>query len=232
MTYKIRFLPHDKEIEVEDGGNLIRAAMESGVHINASCGGEGVCGKCRVIVEQGELEGGVSEYLSEEDREKGYRLACRSTVRSDVVIRVPVESEVDTSRLEFRTNARHTAKENEFDITHLKESGLFIPPVHKIFLDLPEPTAEDNMPDMARIVNELRLKHDEHRLGTDLDLIRKIPDTLREDNFQVTVTISRPVREDGRNRIVDVEAGDTTGRNFAVAIDIGTTTVYGQVLDV
>ena len=232
MTYTIRFLPHNKEIEVEEGENLIRAAMESGVHINASCGGEGVCGKCRVIVEQGEIEGGVSEYLSEEDQEKGYRLACRSTVRSDVVIRVPVESEVDTSRLEFRTNARHTAKENEFDITHLKESGLFIPPVHKLFLDLPEPTAEDNMPDMARIVNELRLKHDEHRLGTDLDLIRKIPDTLREDNFQVTVTISRPVREDGRNRIVDVEAGDTTDRNYAVAIDIGTTTVYGQVLDV
>ena len=232
MTYKIHFLPHDKKVEVEDGENLIRAAMESGVHINASCGGEGVCGKCRVIVEEGEIEGGVSEYLSQEDREKGYRLACRSTVRSDLVIRVPVESEVDTSRLEFRTNARHTAKENEFDITHLKESGLFIPPVHKIFLDLPEPSAEDNMPDVARIVNELRLKHDEHRLDIDLNLIRKIPDTLRDNNFEVTVTIVRPVREDGRNQIVDVEAGDTTDRNYVVAIDIGTTTVYGQVLDV
>jgi len=224
-------LPHDKVVEVEDGENLIRAAMESGVHINASCGGEGVCGKCRVILEEGEIEGGVSEYLSQEDQDKGYRLACRSTVRSDLVIRVPVESEVDTSRLEFRTNARQTAKENEFDITHLKESGLFIPPVHKIFLDLPEPSAEDNMPDVARIVNELRLKHDEHRLDIDLHLIRKIPDTLRENNFEVTVTIARPVREDGINQVVDVEAGDTTDRNYVVAIDIGTTTVYGQVLD-
>ncbi|MFO7752923.1 MAG: ASKHA domain-containing protein [Desulfobacteraceae bacterium] len=232
MTYKVRFLPHEKEVQVEDGDNLIRAAMESGVHINASCGGEGVCGKCRVIVEQGEIEDGVSEYLTEEDIEKGYRLACRSTVRSDLVIRIPVESEVDTSRLEFRTNARQTAKEGEFDITHLKESGLFIPPVHKIFLDLPEPSADDNMPDVTRIVNELRIKHDEHRLVTDIGLIRKIPDTLRENSFEVTATIARPVRKDGRNHIVDVEAGDTTDRNYAVAIDIGTTTVYAQVLDV
>ncbi|MFW6054923.1 MAG: 2Fe-2S iron-sulfur cluster-binding protein, partial [Thermodesulfobacteriota bacterium] len=45
---RIRFLPHEREIEVEEGTSLIRAALEAGVHINASCGGTGVCGKCRV----------------------------------------------------------------------------------------------------------------------------------------------------------------------------------------
>ena len=53
-TFKIRFFPHDKEIAVKEGETLIRAAMEAGVHINASCGGEGVCGKCRVIIESGD----------------------------------------------------------------------------------------------------------------------------------------------------------------------------------
>ncbi|MCK5349770.1 MAG: DUF4445 domain-containing protein, partial [Desulfobacula sp.] len=48
----------------------------------------------------------------------------------------------------------------------------------------------------------------------------------------VTVTIVRPVREDGRNQIIDIEPGDTTSRNFVVALDIGTTTLYGQLLDV
>ncbi len=43
--HKVLFLPHNKEIRVKDGESLIRAAMEAGVHINASCGGEGVCGK-------------------------------------------------------------------------------------------------------------------------------------------------------------------------------------------
>jgi len=43
--HKVKFLPHNKEITVMHGENLLRAAMEAGVHINASCGGEGVCGK-------------------------------------------------------------------------------------------------------------------------------------------------------------------------------------------
>ncbi|MBU4259790.1 MAG: 2Fe-2S iron-sulfur cluster binding domain-containing protein, partial [Proteobacteria bacterium] len=60
---------------VKDGESLIRIAMEAGVHINASCGGEGVCGKCRVIIEQGKVDGGISEKLNEEDISKGYRQA-------------------------------------------------------------------------------------------------------------------------------------------------------------
>jgi uncharacterized 2Fe-2S/4Fe-4S cluster protein (DUF4445 family) len=72
-THKVVFLPHNKEVSVADGECLIRAAMEAGVHVNASCGGEGVCGKCRVIVEEGAVEGGITEKLSEEDIGKGYR---------------------------------------------------------------------------------------------------------------------------------------------------------------
>ncbi len=232
MTHKIIFKPHNREIEVADGEILIRAAMEAGVHINASCGGEGVCGKCRVLIEEGSIEGGLSEYLSIEDKEKGYRLACRSEVKSDLVVRVPIESEVDTSRLNFRTSTRHTAQESHFSIDQLEEEGLFIPPVEKIYLELEEPSAGNNIPDVTRIIEELRLNHDEHRLVTGLQLLRKIPDTLREGDFKVTVTIIRPVRKDGRNQIIDIEAGDTTGKNYVVAFDIGTTTLYGQLLDV
>ncbi|MBU8911520.1 MAG: DUF4445 domain-containing protein, partial [Desulfobacterales bacterium] len=79
--------------------------------------------------------------------------------------------------------------------------------------------------------NHLRLKHDEHRLTMGLDLIRKVSDILREGDFKITVTIVRPVRKDGKNEIVNIEPFDTSNRNFAIAVDIGTTTVYGQVLD-
>ncbi len=231
MGHKILFKPHNKEIEVEDGEILIRAAMEAGVHINASCGGEGVCGKCRVVVEEGDIATEPSEHITEEDEKEGYCLACRSTVKSDLVVRVPVESEMDTSRLSFITSDRHTAKQTSFDLERLKEEGLFIPPVEKIYMEMDEPCADDNTPDMSRIINYLRKHHDEHRLVTDLNLIRKIPDILRESDFKATVTIVRPVREDGENHIVDIEPGDTTDRNYAVAIDIGTTTVYGQAVD-
>ena len=50
-SHKIVFLPYETEITVSDGETIIHAAMEAGVHINASCGGEGVCGKCRVMIE-------------------------------------------------------------------------------------------------------------------------------------------------------------------------------------
>jgi uncharacterized 2Fe-2S/4Fe-4S cluster protein (DUF4445 family) len=231
MTCTIKFLPHNNSVKVEENESLIRAAMEAGVHINASCGGTGVCGKCRVLIEEGEVEGGVSEHLSPEDREQGYRLACLSTITSDIVVRIPVESQVDTSRLNLKAVSRYTAKAMYANIDELREDGLFIPPVEKIYLELDPATEGDNQADVARIINNLRLKHGEHRLTMGLRLIRKVPDIIRQGNFKVTATIVRPVRKDGKNRIINIEPFDTSDRNFAIAVDVGTTTVYGQALD-
>ena len=231
MTYSIKFLPYNTSIKVDDNASLIRAAMEAGIHINASCGGSGVCGKCRVLIEQGKVEGGISEQLSPEDQEKGYRLACLSKVTSDLVVRIPVESEMDTSRLNVHAGSRHTAKIMYSNIDELRQDGLFIPPVEKIYLELDPATAEDNQADVTRIINHLLFKHDEHRLTMNLDLIRKVPDIIRQGDFKVTATIMRPVRKDGKNEIINIEPFDTSTRNFAIAVDIGTTTVYGQVLD-
>ncbi len=231
MKYKITFQPYNRTIEVEDGGILIRAALEAGVHINASCGGAGVCGKCRIILEKGEIEGGISEMLSQEDIDKGYRLACMTKVKSDLIIRVPVESYVDASVLNVKSSTRHTAEIKPFDFEELKEEGLFIPPVEKKYLELPAPSAQDNIADLTRLINYLNITHDEHRLVVNLDVIRKIPDLLRKCDFKVTATIVRPVRKDGRSQIVNIEPCDTRDRNYAVAMDIGTTTIYGQAID-
>ena len=131
MTYKVKFLPYDIEVEAEEKDTLIRAAMAAGVHINASCGGSGVCGKCRVMIEQGMVEVGISEHLSEEDREKGYRLACLSEVVSDIVVRIPVESQTDTARLNVQASGRRMAKAVYSDVNELRQDGMFIPPVDR-----------------------------------------------------------------------------------------------------
>ncbi|KPA12706.1 ferredoxin [Candidatus Magnetomorum sp. HK-1] len=154
-TCTITFLPYKKEIVVSEGENLIRAAMEAGIHINASCGGEGVYARCRVCVEQGSVEDGLSERLSKSDIEKGYRLACKSIIRSDVVIRIPVESSVDASVLNL-TAPRKKACIKELDISSLKESGMFFPPVEKRFISVSEPSSEDNTCDASRVINALR----------------------------------------------------------------------------
>ncbi len=229
--YTVTFLPHNKEITVPSGGVLLRAALESGVHINASCGGEGVCGKCRVIIEEGEVADGITEKLKTADREKGYRLACRSRVTGDVTVRIPVESDVDPSVLTTHIPPRQTARVQQMDLEGLKEKGLFIPPVEKQYIELPEPTAQDNLADATRLVSFLKLNHDEHRLVVRLPVIRKLPEVLREEGFAITATIARPVHEGRKSHIINVEPGDTTAHNYAIAVDIGTTTVYGQLLD-
>jgi uncharacterized 2Fe-2S/4Fe-4S cluster protein (DUF4445 family) len=229
--HKIKFLPHNKETTVKHGENLIRAAMDAGVHINASCGGEGVCGKCRVIIEEGSVEGGITEKLSKEDIEKGCRQACLASVQGDLVVRIPVESEVDISVLNLQKTPRRKAQIWEMNLDELKEKGLFMPPVEKKYLELPEPTSHDNLPDVTRLISFLKAKHDEHRLVVQLPVIRKISDILRKDGFRVTATLARPVHSGRKTHIINIQPGDTTDRNYAIAVDIGTTTVYSQLMD-
>ena len=79
MAKQVTFKPYEITVEVPDGENLLRAALMAGVHINASCGGEGVCGKCRVLLESGELTSTRSGLLSDEEWDLGYRQACQSS---------------------------------------------------------------------------------------------------------------------------------------------------------
>lgn len=230
-THIVRFLPHERSMEVPSGESLIRAALQAGVHINASCGGGGVCGKCRVLVEEGNVTAGISDRLTAEDREKGYRLACLCRIEGDVTVRIPVESTVDASALNKQVTPRRTATITELDFDTLKEQGLFLPPVIKRYLEIPPPDTQNNMPDVSRLIEELRQNSEWHKLELTLPVIRKLPAVLRQDNFRVTATLIKPVRDDGKTLITNIQAGDTSGKNYAIALDIGTTTIYCQLID-
>jgi len=231
ISHTVLFLPHNKRITVRDGENLIRAAMEAGVHINASCGGEGVCGKCRVIIEQGDVDGGITEKLSREECAAGYRQACLSNVKSNIVVRIPVESNVDASVLNMQSTPRRATHIMEMDFEQLRQNGRFLPPVEKMYIELPEPSAKDNLPDVTRLVNYLKLNFNERRLVVDLPVIRKIPDVFRENNFKITVTLARPVQTGRKTQIVNVQPGDMSNKCYGIAMDIGTTTIYGRLID-
>ncbi len=229
--HTVLFLPHNRKIQVKDDESLLRAAMEAGVHVNASCGGEGVCGKCRVIVESGVVEGGITEKLTAQDVSDGVRQACLARVKSDLVVRIPVESVIDASILNMQSTPRCTARIRQMNLDELKEAGLFVPPVEKKYLELPSPTHQDNLPDVSRLVGFLKLEHGEHRLVVDFPVIQKISDVLRNADFKITATLVRPVHPGRKTHIVNVQPGDTTSRNYAIAVDIGTTTIYGQLID-
>jgi uncharacterized 2Fe-2S/4Fe-4S cluster protein (DUF4445 family) len=227
---KVTFNPYGLTIEVKEGENLLRAALGAGVHINASCGGEGVCGKCRIILESGELDCPRSGLLTDEDWDLGYRQACQCRVLTDVVVRIPPESLLDRRTL-TRRRAGVGLRPSPIDIAALKEEGLYNPAFKKRFVKLSHPTLADNLNDLARLEAGLAHQHAVESLTLDFFLLRKLARVMREQDFQVTATLDFSRRRYRSPHLINVEAGDTTQRHFAVAVDIGTTTVWVQLLD-
>ncbi len=227
----VTFLPSNRSVKILPGESLIKAARNAGLHINASCGGSGVCGKCRVIVEKGDVEGAKTEKLTDEEFAEGYRQACISTISSDVTVRIPEESGAKGGVLETDVPTRHQARMHVFDLDELKKAGIFDPPVEKLCLELNSPDQSDNKADIGRVVHGLSEQYDRHRIEAGLDVLRKIRRVLREKDYLVTVTLRQSVNDRSKNQLINIQAGCWSHRNFGLAFDIGTTTVYGQLVD-
>ena len=89
---RVTFLPSEKYAFVEKGASIFDAAMKAGVEINSVCGGQKQCGKCRVIVRDGEYRKGRTALLSLRDISEGCVLACDTFVQSDLTVAIPIES--------------------------------------------------------------------------------------------------------------------------------------------
>lgn len=215
---KIRFLPFEVVVEVREGETVLQGAMRAGVHINASCGGAGVCNKCRVFVEEGQVEG---EGLPE----GGYK-ACSLVPKTDLVIRVPVESHLDRRAL-LRAPKRMAS--SWLEATERARAVEIEPAVRKFFLELPPPSLSDNTPDLRRLKRGLKEVLGEEP-EAEWDLLKKLPYALREKEFKVTVSVySHPERRIPVIR--NVESGETTSPHLAVAVDVGTTTLCAELID-
>ncbi|MDA8165675.1 MAG: ASKHA domain-containing protein [Desulfobacteraceae bacterium] len=227
---RVRFLPADRTIEIKSGETLLQAARQAGVHVNASCGGAGLCGKCRVQVAGGAVAGGEGKHLSQADLDEGFRQACTARVTGEATIRVPQASRLLPGGL-VPVPARHFARLHRFEIESLREEGLFAPPVEKLFVELPRPSPLDNMADAGRLILGLNNQYEEHGLVLSLPVLRKLRQVMRQDDFRVTVTLSRPVVRKNGSSVVNVQPGNWVDRSFGLAFDIGTTTVQGQLVD-
>ena len=230
MGKKVTFQPYDITVEVEEGENLLRAALNAGVHINASCGGEGVCGKCRVILEEGQVDSPASSLLTRDEWGLGYRQACQSRVVSDVVVRIPPESLLDKKTI-IRRRTGVSLRPSPIDVAALRAEGLYDPAFQKKFLQLPPATLSDNICDLTRLEQGLNRQFGLKNLTLDFLLTRKLAKIMRQQGFQVTATLDFAQRRSRNPRLVDIEAGDTSKQHFALAVDIGTTTVWVQLLD-
>jgi ferredoxin len=85
-SWRVTFQPRGRTVDVEEGRTLLEAAESAGVEIQSACGGQGICGQCKVRVTAGEAPITDAEYdhLNENDIKEGLRLACQFRVASDV----------------------------------------------------------------------------------------------------------------------------------------------------
>lgn len=221
--FTVTFKPQGKSIVVPQGTDLLRAATRAGIAVSAPCGGEGICGKCRAIIEKGNAKTEVSHLIAEDDRKRGMVLACQTLVEGDLEVTFVKES------LETHERLSHDAEDFTKGVILKREKVFsFSPLVKKIYLELPAPTADDNTSNLDRIVNALKSKTGRHRLSTRLANVKHLSEVLRESDFKITVTLAY---KDGALEILSFESGDTSGSSFAFAFDIGTTTVAGQLID-
>jgi uncharacterized 2Fe-2S/4Fe-4S cluster protein (DUF4445 family) len=203
----VTFQPQGKTVRVRPGTRLIEAALEAGVELDMPCGGEGVCGKCRVVLRQGIGPPGPAEEdaISAADLEQGMRLACQTTVRGPMTVEVP-----DTSLL--------ASFHQIFVQTGAAARQSTDPIVSKRYVELPPPVRGDDLADLDRVRRALG------PVQPDLDLLRELPHRLRQAGFCGTAVLAGP-------DLIDFEPGNTEAESFAVAVDVGTTTLVAMLVD-
>jgi len=217
---KITFLPDEKNIEVNKGTSILEALEKAGISIDTPCGGKGICGKCKILVTKGinPITPIEEKFLSEEEIRKGFRLACQTKVFEDSIIRIPLEIRLDFNKL-------FTSK-SKGDIHHIKKSFSLKSNLRKVFLDLENPSLDDQSSDWQRIKDKLSLMKIENisNLKVPIEILKKIPYLVRKSDFKITVTLHD-------NEVIDIECGNTTESSYGIAFDIGTTTVVGYLVN-
>jgi len=73
--YKVSFSPDNKSVKVKRETTLLDAAIAAGVYVNSICGGDGICGKCRLIVKKGEVHSEPTVLLNREEIQEGLCLS-------------------------------------------------------------------------------------------------------------------------------------------------------------
>jgi uncharacterized 2Fe-2S/4Fe-4S cluster protein (DUF4445 family) len=225
MKHKVTFLPDNVSVDVDASTNLFKAVKAAGIYVLSSCGGNGNCGKCRVVVREGSVEKGKSDsYLSAEEVGRGYVLACHSEVKSDLVVEIPPES-----RMQAKHKIATGAKTDEL-LTRMKEiGGCLDSRILRVYLELSPPTLDDNIADYERIRRALDERgFDADHLHMNHLVLKKLALVLREADWKVTVSL---FNVSDVTEVLDIYPGNATKKRFGAAVDIGTTTIVVHLVD-
>ena len=224
------FMPSGRRGEFPPGTSVLSAARSLGVDIDSVCGGRAICGRCQVTLSTGEfaklkINSRESNLTPFSDTEKKYqrikglkdgrRLGCQALIQGDVVIDVPAESQIHRQMVR---KAADTIRDLEID-----------PIVKLYYVELPKPSMADQICDLTRLQQALRIEWDLSDLEVDIAFLRTLSAAVRAGEiyggeWKVTVAV-----RDGK-KLVAVWPG-LKERVCGIAVDVGTTTVAGHLCD-
>lgn len=223
--YRVVFQPGGQVVEVPQGALLSEAISQAGIAFNLPCGGQGRCGRCQVIVRQGQVRRRSELRLSREQVSQGYALACQSIVEGDLVVEIPPQALVAHAVASEKAAAAVSLPEDAGDWPQ-------DPFVATYPLSIAPPSLEDNTNDWDRLQRELAAAHGIERLRAGLPVLQSLGPRLREAAWQVDAIIERATWEEASPapRLLGVQPRGTA-RLFGAAIDIGTTSNVVYLVD-
>ena len=225
INYTVTFFPQNKTVVVEKGKNLLEAASEANITLNNVCGGDGICGRCKMIIKKGEVSGEISGKLTREEIKGGYVLACLSFIQSNVEIEIPEETwaKEKISDNEDAARFRYYGKDYKY-----REEYTPSPLVTKVFIELDKPDLDKNFADQQRVCNAIRKQIQQKSTQMGLKVIKSLPKILRDNNYRITATVG--LRRD-IGEVMNIEGGNTKNKNYMAIVDMGTTTIVSHLID-
>jgi uncharacterized 2Fe-2S/4Fe-4S cluster protein (DUF4445 family) len=206
-TARVLFSPLGKLVTVPVNTAVLEAIRRAKIPFESICGGKGECNKCRVIFLHGSCTAGSPasiKGLTPDEVKRNYCRACQTFITGDCEFVLPVESRIDKPRI-LQSHADFRMPSS--------------PVVRKYLL---QPATESHFSPAHR---SLRL---EGYTGTRPHMTPQQHDELIAATGTVTVTITTA---NGFPEIIRIESGDTRASLYGVALDLGTTTVVGVLID-
>lgn len=206
-----------KTIAPRPGESVYKALKDNGVYLVASCGGKGLCGKCRVRILEGTARFESTGKLTQQEIDDRLTLACMTYPEGDLLIEIPEGSKLIIGSKIAVSKSRDL-------LEYLRtESAVLTPSVRRIALNLPPPSIEDNTGDLERLrraitekgIPDMKFSH---------GFILAMPKALRDAGWNTCLSYT----ED--HEAISLSPGCAT-HHYGVAVDIGTTTVVVYLVD-
>jgi uncharacterized 2Fe-2S/4Fe-4S cluster protein (DUF4445 family) len=218
------FEPSGLKTEVPKGKTLLKAARKAGVYLSSICGGDGYCGKCKLIIDEGHFQSRPTTLLTQDEMRSNVVLACQTKILSDMTVTVPKSHALDAGQILMDTDTqRFSALAGD-----VKEGIFrFDPLVRKLSVEMSPPTVHDHTADHERLYLGIREQVEAPIMQTGFRIMQRLSRTLRRENYKVAVTIGR---RGGTTEVIEVEKAKRYDKNFAVVVDLGTTTVVAHLI--